>query len=761
MKKSILLLIPVIFVSQFLYAQKKNINSLEELPAINYSTTALKSGDEAKIDAWMKKTAAIEARHCDSVLTHYNITDISTQVFLLRTRAMCEFITADWKNLQHADTVFSSMEDAYPPYKKAGITELSAYAKAKLEPSGNLNENYVRFFIENMKTLNADEKAYFIGSSVKLFNSANDVFETELKKVITAPVVADTSMGGLLRGYVYRQIDPAASQQLSAYLNKTILDKFTRADTLRGSITAERVWWNVLHYAITVKPDFITKTISGSNEIKYQVTSDSMTAFMQIDLQEPLIIDSILFNDAQKLSFTKDGNAWHVAVPNQKKSSVGSVLIYYHGTPTEAINPPWDGGWVWTKDSLGNPWMSVACQGLGASVWYPCKDIQSDEPDSGASLTMIIPDTLVGVANGRLYSKNNNNDGTTTYSWKVVNPINNYDIIPYIGKYVNISEVYDGEKGKLDVNYWVLNYNLERAKEHMVPEVHRMLKSHEYWMGPYPFYEDGYKIVDAPYLGMEHQSAIAYGNKYMNGYLGHDLSGTGWGLKWDYIIVHESGHEWFGNNITSNDIADMWVHEGFTCYSETLFTEYYYGKEAGNEYTLGIRDGIQNIFPVIGYYGVNDDVSARNGDMYNKGSNLLHTIRHSINNDSLFREILRGLNKTFYHQTVTSFQVEKYINDHAHFNYSKVFDQYLRNIQIPQLEIYITPDGKTISFRYANCTKGFNLPLFLKNGYNNLKVFPNTEWKTVDITEDQAAFFNAKEIEKMYYIGVKRVSKMN
>ncbi len=324
-----------------------------------------------------------------------------------------------------------------------------------------------------------------------------------------------------------------------------------------------------------------------------------------------------------------------------------------------------------------------------------------------------------------------------------MNPINNYDIIPYIGKYVNISEVYDGEKGKLDVNYWVLNYNLDRAKEHMVPEVHRMLKSHEYWMGPYPFYEDGYKIVDAPYLGMEHQSAIAYGNKYMNGYLGQDLSGTGWGLKWDYIIVHESGHEWFGNNITSNDIADMWVHEGFTCYSETLFTEYYYGKEAGNDYTVGSRQGIQNIFPVIGYYDVNDDISIRNGDMYSKGSNLLQTIRHSMHNDSLFREILRGLNKTFYHQTVTSLQVEKYMSDHAHFNYGKVFDQYLRNPQIPQLEIYITPNGKTVSFRYANCIKGFNLPLFLTNGNNNLKVFPGTDWQTVDITEDQAEFFNA------------------
>ncbi|MEO8416405.1 MAG: M1 family metallopeptidase [Ginsengibacter sp.] len=759
MKKRTLLLIQLVLVSQLLPAQQKEINSFEDLPALRYATAALKSGDTAKVDEWMKKTAAIELKHCDSMLNQYNVSDISARIFLLRTRALCEFITANWKDLQHADTVFSSIANAYPPFKKAGITELSAYAKAKLEAPGSLNQNYISFFTENMKKLTADENAFFTSSSVKLFNDANEVFETELKKVAAVPVIADTSMGQLFRGYVYRQIDPVISEQLSAYVNKIIQGKFTRADTLRGSITPGRAWWNVLHYAITVKPDFTAKTISGSNEIKYEVVSDSLPAFMQIDLQEPLLIDSILFNDAQKLAFTKDGNVWHVAVPGQEKSSVGNVLIYYHGMPRKAVNPPWDGGWIWTRDSLGNPWMSAACQGLGASVWYPCKDIQSDEPDSGASLTMIVPDTLIGVANGRLYSKKNNGDGTASYSWKVVNPINNYDIIPYIGKYVNYSEVYDGEKGKLDVSYWVLNYNLDKAKEHMVPEVHRMLKSHEYWMGPYPFYEDGYKLVDAPYLGMEHQSAIAYGNKYMNGYLGQDLSGSGWGLKWDYIIVHESGHEWFGNNITTNDIADMWVHEGFTSYSETLFTEYYYGKEAGNEYTVGIRNGIQNIFPVIGYYGVNDDVSARNGDMYNKGSNLLQTIRHSIHNDSLFREILRGLNTVFYHQAVTSLQVEKYISDQAHFSFSRVFNQYVRKIQIPQLEIYITPDGKSVSFRYANCINGFNLPLFLKHGYNNLKIFPGTEWKTVDITGDQAEFFNAHEIEKMYYIGVKRVNK--
>ena len=235
---------------------------------------------------------------------------------------------------------------------------------------------------------------------------------------------------------------------------------------MRGSITPERAWWNVLHYSITVKPDYTLKTIVGINSTRYQVVSDSYPGYMQIDLQPPFNIDSVLFNTSQKLTYAKDGDAWHISVPKQKNSSVDSVTVYYHGKVHEAINAPWDGGWVWSKDSLGSPWMSVACEGFGASVWFPCKDHLSDEPDSGASVNHDCSYTLVGVSNGRLRSKQNNSDGTAAYTWAVINPINNYDIIPYMGKYVNFNEVYDGTKGKLDLGYWVLNYNLERAKQH-------------------------------------------------------------------------------------------------------------------------------------------------------------------------------------------------------------------------------------------------------------------------------------------------------
>jgi len=531
---------------------------------------------------------------------------------------------------------------------------------------------------------------------------------------------------------------------------------FTHADTLRGSITPERAWWNVLRYDITVKPDYNNKSIEAKNSITYSVLVDKGYPLMQLDLQEPLIIDSVLLNHQIPLSFSKDGNAWHIKMPKQNKASEHVIDVYYHGFAHEAKRAPWDGGWTFTKDSLGRPWMTVTCQGLGASIWYPCKDHQSDEPDKGASLTMIVPDTLVAVANGRLQSKKENGNSTTAYKWAVVNPINNYDIIPYIGKYVNFNEVYQGEKGKLDLAYWVLDYNLPVAKEYMPKEVHNMLKAFEYWFGPYPFYEDGYKLIDVPHTGMEHQSAVAYGNWYKPGYRGRDGSGTGLGLKWDFIIVHESGHEWFGNNITSNDLADMWIHEGFTNYSETLFVDYIFGKESGDAYNAGTRKGIRNDRPIIPAYNVNAQGS---GDMYPKTGNMLHAIRHGLNNDSLFRQILRGLNKTFYHKTVSALQIENYISQKAGFDYKKVFEQYLTTVQIPKLEFYTSTDGNKVFYRYSNCVDGFNMPLTLKDDKAIVKIVPSTSWKSLAIKENQGSLFDKVAIEKMYYVTAEKVEK--
>jgi len=508
----------------------------------------------------------------------------------------------------------------------------------------------------------------------------------------------------------------------------TTKSNFTRQDSLRGSINSYRNWWDVLRYDITVTPDYNTRTIAGNVVITYNENEPGHT--MQIDMQEPMIIDSVL-QENKTLEFIREGNVYWVTVRDSLKKysdkpAKKTVHIYFHGTPRAAKNAPWDGGWIWKKDAQGRPWMSVACQGLGASVWYPCKDHQSDEPNAGASLTINVPDTLVAVANGKLKSKKVNN-GLASYKWEVNNPINNYNIIPYIGRYVNFTETYKGEKGNLVSDYWVLDYNLEKAKKQF-KQAPMTLKAFEYWFGPYPFYEDGFKLVEAPHLGMEHQSAVAYGNKFENGYLGRDLSGTGIGLKWDFIIVHEVGHEWFGNNITTNDVADMWVHEGFTSYSETLFTEFHFGKKDANQYVIGNRKNIENKAPMIGIYGVNRE--APSSDIYYKGANLLHTIRQIINDDNKFRNILRGLNKTFYHQTVTTKQIEQYISKQSGKDLSKIFDQYLRNKKLPTLKLDV--DGNKLKYKWDNVIEGFNMPVKLTSGK---WLYPTGKWQEISITQ--------------------------
>jgi aminopeptidase N len=529
----------------------------------------------------------------------------------------------------------------------------------------------------------------------------------------------------------------------------------THADTLRGSLTPERTWWDVQRYDIAVRPEYLQKTTVGNDLITYKVVGRVQPA-MQLDLQAPLHIDSVVFNGRQRLGFTQEGNAWHVKTPRQAVGEENTVRVYFSGTPHESVRPPWSGGWTWAKDSLGRPWMTVTCQGMGASLWYPCKDHQSDEPDKGASLTVIAPDTLVVVSNGRQEFRKENGDGTATTKWAVVNPISNYCIIPYIGKYTHFHEDFQGEKGHLDLDYWVLDYNLQRAKDYLPEQVHNMLHSHEHWFGPYPFYEDGYKLVDVQHPGMEHQSAVAYGNHYAFGYRGRDVSGMGLGMKWDFIVVHESGHEWFGNNLTSKDLADMYIHEGYTNYSETLFADYMYGKEAGNAYNYGIRQNIRNDRPIIARYDINEEGS---GDMYAKGGNMLHTIRHSMDNDSLFRQILRGMNRDFYHQTVTTQQIEHYLALHAGFDYQKVFDQYLRTTQIPVLEYYLSSDGRQVTYRYSNCVAGFNLPLVLGGGQSKMRVLPTDQWQSSTLSSGQAALWDAESIKKMYYIGVNLISK--
>lgn len=521
--------------------------------------------------------------------------------------------------------------------------------------------------------------------------------------------------------------------------NTILAQKFTRQDSLRGSITKERSWWDLKKYHLDIKVNPSDSTIIGLNTIDYQVVEKYNV--MQIDLQEPMQITKIV-QDGIQLKYQIEGNVYHVYLAaNQNKGDKKQLMVFYGGKPKIAVNPPWDGGITWKKDENGKSFIASSCQGLGASVWWPNKDHMYDEAES-MTISVNVPKGLMNISNGRLISTKPLKDNTTTYTWQVNNPINNYGVNINIGDYVTFSEKYKGEKGDLDCQYFVLRNNLAKAKKQF-QDVPKMLKAFEHWFGPYPFYEDSYKLVEVPYLGMEHQSSVTYGNGYQNGYRGRDLSGTGWGLKFDFIIIHESGHEWFANNITYKDIADMWIHESFTNYSESLFVEYYYGKEAGAAYVRGTRKNIQNDKPIIGQYDVNNEGS---GDMYYKGGNMLHTIRQIIDNDDKWRQILRGLNSTFYHQTVTTQQIENYISEQAGIDLTPVFNQYLRDTRVPTLEYYFKE--KQLVYRWINCVDGFTMPVQVDLNGKSLRIQPTNEWKIQTL-----ATTNSKlTIDANYYV---------
>jgi aminopeptidase N len=522
---------------------------------------------------------------------------------------------------------------------------------------------------------------------------------------------------------------------------------FSHADTVRGSVTPERAWWDAAFYDLHVRVSPKDSSISGWNGITYRVTGAPRE--MQIDLRLPLVADSII-EDGHRLAFRRDSDAVLVTMPAPQ--SVGdqkTVTFYYHGKPPAAKHAPWDGGFVWAADSVGNPWVVTAVEGIGASAWWPMKDLWADEPDS-QRVAITMPNGMMDVSNGRLRRTMPNGDGTTTWEWFVSSPINGYDVTANAGSYAHLAESYAGEAGALSLDFYPLAIHADTARKQF-EQVRPMLQCFEHWFGPYPWYADGYKLVETPHLGMEHQSAVAYGNHYKNGYLGHDLSHTGLGMQWDYIIVHESAHEWWGNNITAKDPADMWIHEAFASYSEGIYTECQRDKMAGAAYLRGLRENIENESPVVGHFGVNNEGS---GDMYYKGANMLHTIRQIVNDDEKWRGILRGLNKTFWHQTVTGMQVRNYISAQAGIDLGKVFEQYLTTTKIPVLQYKVS--GSTLSYRWANVVPGFDMPVRIAtSGSEWTVVTPHEQWQATKVSYGTTGRFRADE---NYYISVENVA---
>lgn len=470
---------------------------------------------------------------------------------------------------------------------------------------------------------------------------------------------------------------------------------------------------------------------------------------MQIDLQAPLVVDSVTL-EGTRLPLRNEGPAWFAAVPSiQPEGDVHTVTVWYHGTPVVAANPPWDGGFIWALDVEGRPWVATANQGLGASVWWPNKDWQGEEPDS-QRIALTVPEPMVEVSNGELRSVRSHPDGTATWEWFVASPLNNYGVAVNAGSFAHWHEVFDGLDGPLELEFWPLAENIDDARRQWPGQTRSMLRCFEGWFGPYPWYEDGFQMIEAPHLGMEHQSAIAYGNGFANGYRGRDLSHTGRGLTWDFIIVHEAAHEWWGNNLTTEDVADMWIHEGFANYAENLYVECLTGSAAaGAEYVIGTRANVLNDTPIIGAYGVQDQGS---GDMYYKGGNLLHLIRQLVDDDARWNAVLRGLQSEFRRQIVTSAQVEAWIAEQTGLDLGPVFDQYLRTTRIPVFEW--RREGERLEYRWAEVVDGFALPVDVRLGAPvTLHLRPTATWQSISVPEGAPD----PVVDEDWYVDTRRV----
>lgn len=535
---------------------------------------------------------------------------------------------------------------------------------------------------------------------------------------------------------------------LSGYTQALLSPKevYTRGDSLRGTLTPLRTAYDLNYYHLDVKIDPDKKFISGSNLFRFTATQDFSR--LQFDLFDNLSVDKVVYG-GKELAFTREYHAVFIDFPHTiEKGKLDSFTVYYSGHPVQAKRAPWDGGFDFKKDNNGNHWIATACQGLGASVWWPNKDHQSDEVDS-MLISISVPSDLINVSNGRFRGKEDAGDGYTKYHWFVSHPINNYNVAANIGDYVHFADTFHGENGILDLDYWVLRDNKDQAQTHFNANVKPMLRAFEYWFGAYPFYRDGFKLIETSHLGMEHQSGIAYGNRYRNGYLGRDRSGTGWGNNWDYIIIHEAGHEWFGNSITAKDLADMWIQESFTTYAEALFVEYHNDKQAGAEYINGGRLLISNDAALQGPYHVNREGSS---DMYNKGMVFHHMLRTTIDDDELWRDILRGLNKVFYHKTVDYSDIVNYVNTKTEKDLAPIFDQFIQHKSLPILEFFF--DGnENVYCRWIADVPTFDMPIRIRTkGGEYQFIHPTTDYTKLKLS---GLTKESLEIDTFnYYIGV-------
>ncbi len=497
---------------------------------------------------------------------------------------------------------------------------------------------------------------------------------------------------------------------------------FTRADTLRGKLTPLRTCYDVTFYNLEIKLDIPNRSLSGKNTFYFKVTQDFKTC--QIDLFDNMIIEKVLYR-GRPLLYKREFHAVFLYFPVELKAGTrDSFTVFYNGRPREAARAPWDGGFVWRKDKENNDWIGVACEGIGASLWWPLKDHLSDEPDSQA-IAIEVPTNLMAVSNGRL-RKIEELPKTKRYHWFVSYPINSYNITLNVGNYAHIQDNYNSVDGRLTLDYYVLSYNKDKASSHFV-QVKQMLKCFEEYFGAYPFQKDGFKLVETDYWGMEHQSCIAYGNNYKN---------NQWGF--DYIIVHESGHEWFGNSISVPDHAEMWIHESFTTYSEAIFLECRYGYEKAQQYLSAQRFNILNQEPILGPLDVNYDrwVSA---DMYYKGALMLNTLRHCVNNDEQWFKTLKMFALNFRYRIVNTQQVIQFFSLHLQNDYTTFFEQYLQYPKPPIFEYKIekSVDGYELSYRWKTNVANFKMPIEIMINDQKIRLNPTNQIQSIKILSDK------------------------
>lgn len=518
---------------------------------------------------------------------------------------------------------------------------------------------------------------------------------------------------------------------------------FSRADSLRGSLRPERTCYDVQFYDISIAVDTGTRRITGAVDITFNALTDITT--LQIDLSDSFTISSLTCEE-RELPYTREGNAVFVAFMNKiPKHSTAVLHVQYSGRPVAARRAPWDGGFVWERDSNGYQWIGVACEGLGASSWWPCKDHNSDEPDKGVLMKYTVPASLMAVGNGAFRGAKKNNDGTATYTWQVSYPINLYDVTLNVGDYVHFSDTYRNADGStVPLNYYVLSYHLEQAKVQF-KQVKPMMQCYEKFLGKYPFARDGYKLVESPYLGMEHQSAIAYGNRYRTGYNGIDFSRIG--LTFDYIIIHETGHEWWGNSVSCNDMADMWLHESFCTYTESIYVECLFGKEKALAYINAKKGQIDNAAPIQGpYRGVNEE---GDGDMYSKGSLMLNTIRSIVNDDAKWWPLMKSICDTAFRMKTTDAEaVVNYMAERTHLPLVPVFHQYLNHAAIPELHYSLTRvKGKQFNFRYywKVDEAGFEMPVIYQLNGKAIRLNGSTTPQNVSVKLKKESEFSINE----------------